>query len=208
MRTHLLAAAVLFGAGSAAADDFDYYVGVFSWNATWCALEGDARDAPQCDPREDIGFVLHGLWPQYEDGGWPEYCETGVRDPRRAETDAMADVFGSRGLAWHQWKKHGRCAGLDPADYFALAREIWEGVSRPQALRQLGRDVRIDPDVVEAAFLDANPALKGTGVSVNCRDGHVYEVRVCFSKALTPRACTGKVARDCRLDSALLPAMR
>ena len=171
-----LALATVFSASAPAEDragDFDYYVAVFSWNATWCALEGDARDAPQCDPREDIGFVLHGLWPQFERGGWPEFCRTSARDPRRSETAEMEDVFGSRGLAWYQWKKHGRCSGLDPADYFGLAREVWGGVTRPPVLRQLEKDVRIDPDVVEAAFLEANPALKGTGVSVNCRDGHV-----------------------------------
>ncbi|MEZ5756068.1 MAG: hypothetical protein R3D90_15375 [Paracoccaceae bacterium] len=53
------------------AGDFDYYVMALSWSATWCALEGDARDDPQCDAGRGIDFVLHGLWPQYERAGRP-----------------------------------------------------------------------------------------------------------------------------------------
>ena len=37
------------------AGDFTHYVLALSWNATWCALEGDRRKAAQCDPRHDIG---------------------------------------------------------------------------------------------------------------------------------------------------------
>ena len=85
--------------------------------------DGDV-DAPggQCDPDRDLGFTLHGLWPQRDSGGWPEYCETEARDPTRRETAAMADIMGSGGLAWYQWKKHGRCSGLPARGYYALAR--------------------------------------------------------------------------------------
>jgi len=37
------------------AGEFDYYVMALSWSANWCALEGDARNSPQCDTREDHG---------------------------------------------------------------------------------------------------------------------------------------------------------
>lgn len=190
------------------AGDFDYYVAVFSWNASWCKIEGDARDADQCDRRHDIGFVLHGLWPQRDHGRWPEYCRTSARDPSRAESAAMADIMGSPGLAWYQWKKHGRCSGLEPAEYFGLAREAWEMITRPELLRRIEREVSVDPDVIEAAFLEENPTLRDSGISVSCRDGLIYEVRICLSKALTPRACSGRIGRDCSAPSALLPPMR
>ena len=69
---------------------FDYYVMALSWSANWCATTGDARDDPQCDAGRGIDFVLHGLWPQYEDG-WPSYCRTVERDPPRSMTAAQAD---------------------------------------------------------------------------------------------------------------------
>lgn len=187
--------------------EFDYYVLALSWNASWCAAEGDARGADQCDPRHDLGFVLHGLWPQREHD-WPEYCRSDVRNPSKRETGEQADLYGSGGLAWHQWKKHGRCSGLSSRQYFALARATYQKVERPALLRQLKDPVRIDPDVVEDAFLEANPWLDPDAVRVTCRDSLIREVRICLDRSLKPRACSRSVARHCPLSRALLPPMR
>lgn len=186
---------------------FDYYVLALSWSPSWCALEGDARGSPQCAAGTGHGFVLHGLWPQFEDG-WPSWCRTPQRDATRSETGAMADIMGTPGSAWHQWKKHGRCSGLAAADYFRLARLAWEGVTRPAVLRDLGRAVTLPASVVEAALLEANPGLAADGVTVTCRDRRIQEVRICLTRALEPRACGADVARDCTLRDALLAPVR
>ena len=193
----LLAAAP--ASGQDRAGDFDYYVMALSWQPTWCALEGDGSE--QC--RRPAGWTLHGLWPQYE-RGWPSDCATDARDPSRRETGAMADIMGSGGLAWYQWRKHGRCAGLDPKDYFALARHAYESVERPEVLQALEEPVRLPAEVVEEAFLRANPELSDAGVRVTCRDGHVQEVRVCLTRELAPRDCAADARRDCTLEDALL----
>ncbi len=189
------------------AGDFDYYVLALSWNAAWCEAEGAGRAAPQCDPDRDIGFVLHGLWPQREDG-WPEFCRTPRRDPSRAESAAMADIMGSPGLAWYQWKKHGRCSGLDPADYFALAREAWDSINLPEVLTRIRIPMRIAPRAIKDAFLAVNPGLRAGGVTVVCQDRRFDEVRICLSKSLVPRACSGGAARDCALADPIFVPMR
>lgn len=206
----LIAIALL--AAPAAADGepgiFDHYVMALSWSPSWCRAEGDARGAAQCDPGSDRGFGLHGLWPQHA-RGWPGYCPTEARDSSRTETAAVGRLFGGARAAWHQWKKHGRCSGLDPDDYFALAREAYASVIRPDLFRRLDEAVRIDPDVVEDAFLEANPALEADGVAVTCRDGLIREVRICLDKALAPRDCGGDVLeRACSAPAALLPPLR
>ncbi|MDB2406972.1 ribonuclease T2 [Jannaschia sp.] len=202
----LLAATPAFADGERAGE-FDYYVLALSWSPTWCALEGDARDSPQCDTGRGFGFVMHGLWPQYE-AGWPSYCRTPHREATRGETGAMADIMGTAGSAWHQWKKHGRCSGLEAADYFRLARVAYDSVTRPAALRDLGRAVTLPAAVVEDAFLEANPDLTARGVTVTCRDRRVQEVRICLTRSLEPRACAPDVARDCGLRDALLSPVR
>jgi ribonuclease T2 len=186
---------------------FDYYIMALSWNAAWCEAEGAGRGAPQCDPALDIGFVLHGLWPQFEDG-WPEYCRSAARDPSRAETAAMADIMGSGGLALYQWKKHGRCSGLDPATYFALARRAWGAIERPDILRRVRLPRRVAPVAIEQAFLEANPALGPDSVTVTCPDRRFREVRICLTKDLRPRPCTGAALRDCPLADPLFTPMR
>ncbi|RMD94337.1 MAG: ribonuclease T [Alphaproteobacteria bacterium] len=199
----IIAAALPARADGERAGDFDYYVLALSWSPTWCALEGEARSSPQCDDNAGFGWVLHGLWPQYEEG-WPAWCRTSARNPSRRETAAMADIMGSAGAAWHQWKKHGRCTGLDPADYFALARLAWERIEKPEVFRRLDRAVKLPASVVEEAFLKANPDLSPQSVTVTCKAGRIQELRICLTRDLAPRACGAEVARDCALSDALL----
>lgn len=186
---------------------FDYYILSLSWSPTFCALDGDARRNDQCDARHDHGFTLHGLWPQRE-VGWPSDCRTGERDPSRAQTRAMADIMGSAGLAWHQWKKHGRCSGLSAADYFAASRRAYEGIVIPEVFRKLRRDVTLPASVVEAAFVEANPGLDAEMVTITCKAGRIQEARVCLAKDLSPRPCGIDASRDCRMPDALMAAIR
>ena len=202
--------ALIATAPAASADEpgeFSHYVMALSWNAAWCKAEGDARRADQCDARHDHGWVLHGLWPQHEKG-WPEYCRSSVRDPSRAMSATMADIMGSGGLAWYQWKKHGRCAGLEARDYFDLSRAAYESIARPDILRRITEPMSLPPKVIEDAFLEASPGLKASQIAVKCRDGAIREVRICLTKGLVPRHCTPQVARECSAPSASFVPMR
>lgn len=203
----LLMSAGLARADGEAAGDFDYYVLALSWSPTWCALEGDRRGSPQCDADKDIGWILHGLWPQYEDG-WPSYCPTSARNPSRADTRDEADLFGSSGNAWHQWNKHGRCTGLSAGDYYALAREAYDRVNRPAIFRKLTDPVRLPAAVVEEAFLEANPDWDADEVTITCKSGRIQEARLCLTRSLEPRRCGADVIRDCTMEDALFDPVR
>ncbi|MEX0283238.1 MAG: ribonuclease T [Paracoccaceae bacterium] len=201
----VLIAVLIFclGVQSARADkagEFDYYVMALGWSPNWCALEGRAKGSSQCDM--DLGWNLHGLWPQYH-RGYPEYCQTAERPPSRSMTADMVDIMGSSGLAWHQWKKHGTCTGLSARAYFDLSREAYGWIVRPAVFRKLDQTVRLPAAVVEEAFLKANPQLEADGLTVTCRDGHIQEVRVCYSRALKPVPCGQDVVRDCRMKDAI-----
>lgn len=204
----LLAALICLQVGARAEDDqpgrFDYYVLALSWSPNWCEGEGDARGAAQCAAGRGLGFTLHGLWPQHEQG-WPDYCRSAMADPSRRETAAMADIMGDGGLAWHQWKKHGRCSGLSAAAYFDLSRRAYDAVTRPPLLRRLDRAVQIAPKVIEEAFLEVNPGLDPDGVTVTCKAGRIAEVRICLRKDLSPRACGVDTRTDCSYPAKLTP---
>ena len=201
----LLPAAVR--ADGEAAGDFDYYVMALSWSANWCAREGDGRGDPQCDAGRRLTFTLHGLWPQYEDG-WPSYCRTVLRDPSRGETAAMADIMGGAGLAFYEWKKHGRCSGLPAADYFAASRAAYEAIVIPEIFADLDRDVQLPASVVEEAFLEANAGLARDQITITCTDGMIAEARICLTRDLEPRRCGDDVIRDCRMQDAVMEAVR
>ncbi|WP_420862320.1 ribonuclease T2 family protein [Algirhabdus cladophorae] len=186
---------------------FDYYVLALSWTPNWCALEGDARDSPQCDAGKGYGWTLHGLWPQYHQG-WPSYCRTSERFPSRSQTNAMTDIMGSSGLAFHQWKKHGVCSGLSSTDYYALSRDAYASVNRPAVFRKLDRAVELPAKVVEEAFLKANPDWEPDTVTITCKAGRIQEARICLSTDLNPVPCGRDVIRDCTMKDAEFNPMR
>ncbi|MBW4709363.1 ribonuclease T2 [Roseobacter sp. YSTF-M11] len=189
------------------AGNFDYYVLSLSWSPNWCAIEGDARQSPQCDAGRNHGWILHGLWPQY-DRGYPSYCNSSHRNPSRRMTSEMSDIMGTSGLAWHQWKKHGRCTGLDAPDYYALSREAYGRITRPQVFRKLEETVRLPAAVVEEAFLQENPALSADMITITCKNGHVQEARICLDRGLAPRRCAPDVLHDCTATDALFAPLR
>ena len=187
------------------AGQFDYYVLALSWSPTWCTLEGDARGAEQC--QQDHGWILHGLWPQFH-RGWPSFCPTVKRPPSRAMTRDMADIMGSAGLAWYQWKKHGRCTDLPASTYYDLSRQAYDAVNRPGVFRKLTKPVELPASVVEDAFLKANPTLERNMITITCRDHHIQEVRICLSKDLDPVPCGRDTSRDCKLKDAQFMPVR
>ena len=189
------------------AGDFDYYVLSLSWSPTWCAIEGDDRGADQCDARHDYGWILHGLWPQNE-RGYPSYCNTSAASPSRGETGAMVDIMASVGLAWHQWKKHGRCSGLTSQQYFAAARRAYNSVVRPPVLRKLDHTVKLPAAVIEQAFLQSNPSWSADMITITCKQGRIQEARLCLTKDLQPRVCGADVVRDCTMEKALFDPVR
>ena len=180
--------------------DFDYYVLVLSWSPTHCASDqGRGRDDDlQCRSGRPYGFVLHGLWPQHE-RGYPQDCPT--EEPRRVADDILAEVLEispSEQLVQHEWRKHGTCAGLSQADYFAAAATAFRSVAVPSAYRAPKSAVSTTPDDVRDAFLAANTGLVREAVAATCRRNDFAEVWVCLDKTLSPRACSKEVrARHC-----------
>ena len=191
------------------AGEFDHYLLALSWIPAYCAIDGDERRDPRCAEGQATGWAVHGLWPQHEDGDWPEYCLTPQRDPSRRETAAQAGLFGTSGSAWHQWNKHGRCSGLSAADYYALVAEATARVALPEVFEGVTRALRVDPDVVEAAFIEANPGLAPDMLVTTCPRGDLVEIRLCLTRGLEPRPCaTETLRRECRRDAATLLPLR
>ena len=186
-----MVAVVLLAGRVAAGSGFDHYLLAVSWTPAWCEAEGDARGDARCAAGADAGWLVHGLWPQHAPEGWPEFCSTAAADPSRAQTRAMTDIMGSSGLAWHQWRKHGRCSGLNAAAYFAKTRAAFARLAFPEP-------EAASVEGLSQALQAANPDLRDDSFIVTCRGGTLAEVRVCLTPWLEPRACNADVvARAC-----------
>lgn len=211
MRLRGLAAALLLlpASGASAAPDrpgrFDFYVLALSWNPSFCRSEG-ARSSMQCRLSPPKGFVVHGLWPQYE-RGYPESCPSAepYRVPR-ALIDTVIDIMPSPGLVGNEWRKHGTCTGLTQDGYLKLTRDAWNRVTIPKAFAR--GDARISAREAEEAFVVANPGLSTEGMAVVCDDGQFEEVRICMTRDLEFRRCAEVDRRGCRDRRLQVPAAR
>jgi ribonuclease T2 len=188
-----------------------YLLLAISWTPSWCAAEGDARGDDRCDRGNGAGWLVHGLWPQNEDGTWPEFCDSPHAAPSRNQTRGMEDIMGSAGLAAYQWRKHGTCSGLSPEAYFAATRAAFSKIRLPdaQVLSRAGQDTRLRPDALLDRLRRDNPVIKDDMAIATCQGGMLREVRVCLSYGLTPVRCDDAVLnRECRSGTTRLPAIR
>lgn len=191
---------------AAPSDTFDFYVLSLAWSPTYCAVEGDDANRRQCGSGRDLGFIVHGLWPQFE-RGWPEFCDSGEPDRvPNAIVDDIIDLIPSAGLIGHQWRKHGSCTGLSQRAYFRLVRQASAAVTIPETLGDAERRTEIAPGEVERHFLDANPGLAAEGIAVTCEGGLIDEVRICLTQALGFRTCAEIDRRGCRRSGTVMPA--
>ena len=171
----------------------DYYVMALSWSPTFCRTHPEEEE--QCGSK-GYGFVLHGLWPQYERGGGPLDCSSSVRPDSRTVAEALA-FMPSRGLIHHEWRAHGSCSGLAPREYFELADRAFSSLQVPPELKAPSRDLEIRADELRRALRNANPGLHDDMLSLHCSQGELVEVRVCLDKDLALRGCGKRMRTGC-----------
>jgi ribonuclease T2 len=209
--------------------DFDYYVLALSWSPTYCAGQdrggggyrgrgyddrqgyGKRGSGEQCSGTRPYAFILHGLWPQYNRTGWPEFCRIGSRPWVPGETiDQMMDIMPSRRLVIREYKKHGVCSGLDPQTYFDTARRAYRGIHIPGQFQSPAEPLKLKPGDTRKAFLEANPQLSPESVQVVCSRDLLREVRICLTKDLAPRPCSRgeQNQRSCTYGTVTVPPVR
>lgn len=187
---------------------FDFYVFSLSWSPAFCASSEGSGNRQQCGSDRRYGFVVHGLWPQNENG-YPEFCTSG--EPDRvpdAIGRAMFDIMPSMGLIGHQWRKHGSCSGLSQKDYFSATRAAFEAVRLPEKIASGAQGAPLSADAIETAFTDANPGMSKRGISISCDGKRLEEVRICLNKDMTFRDCPELDRKGCRASATEIVPIR
>jgi ribonuclease T2 len=186
---------------------FDYYLLSLSWSPAFCLSDPGAAE---CNGPRRFGFIVHGLWPQYEKG-WPENCNVQQQVPENV-VSSIADIMPARGLVYHEWSAHGTCSGLDPKDFFALVRRAYAGVAIPASLSGATHEIERSPSAIAAEFLHANPTLAAQSIVVTCtrqQAPRLREVHICLDRDLNPRACSTDAVRGaCRAATLIVPPIR
>jgi ribonuclease T2 len=172
---------------------FDYYLLALSWSPSYCLAHPDDRN--QCQGR-GFGFVLHGLWPQFNAGGYPQACATNVGVDSAAEQVGRT-LYPSPQLMAHEWQRHGTCSGLDPMEYFRTAGQASAVLHIPSAFQAPRGEQHLSSEQILAAFGAANPSLPPHAMTVACSRDELSEVRLCLTRGLLPRPCGRGVGDSC-----------
>jgi len=172
---------------------FDYYLLTLSWSPSYCLVH--PGDRYQCQGR-GFGFVLHGLWPQFDAGGYPQACGAGIELDRAAEAVGRT-LYPSPTLMRHEWQRHGTCSGLAPVEYFRTADRALAVLHIPPVFDAPRADQQMPPGAILAAFRAANPQLPDRAMTLACSRGELAEIRVCLTRDLQPRSCGRGVHDSC-----------
>ena len=163
-----------------------------SWSPDFCASNNDPQ---QCSIGKKLGFVLHGLWPQYN-RGYPADCST-VKLARRCATK-YPNLYPSTKLYAHEWDKHGTCSGLKPLDFLALSKSLKDSITIPNDYRSPAKAFRTTLADLKAAFVAANSTLSDDALAVQCSGSgrFLQELYVCFSREGQPTPCSKEIQTD------------
>lgn len=178
---------------NSAPSQFDYYLLSMSWAPTYCA-EHPTDQTSECTIGGHTAFVLHGLWPQANDGAPPLSCAP-ARPVAASIVTHMLQFFPSRGLVQHEWEKHGTCTGLSSDDYFRQVEQAYTGVHVPPRYFHLDSEQQIAVSEIEHDFATLNRA-DDKSFRISCHAGGLVAVEACLDKDLHYQACTASV-REC-----------
>jgi ribonuclease T2 len=184
---------------------FDYYLLTLSWSPTYCLIHPHNR--AECSGK-GYGFVLHGLWPQYDSGGYPQDCVPEAPLPTEAEAVGRT-LFPSPTLVRHEWQRHGTCTGLDALTYFRTADRALAVVRIPATLEAPQSDLNLSAEQIASQIQAVNAGMPSTGLKIACSRGELAQVRVCLNRDLTFRSCGRRVRNSCPPQGAVrIPSAR
>ncbi len=188
-----------------AAADFDYFLLTLSWAPEFCATNSSGKNSAECDPRKHMGLVVHGLWPQYDNGKWPQDCASTPPVPS-ATVNHMMPIMPGKQLIQHEWAKHGTCSGLSTQDYFGAIEKLYHGLEVPAEFKEPSSAAQTNAATIEKKFAAANNAPK-TAFRVSCPQNEFSAVEICLSKDLQYQACptTLKECKANRIDVLPVP---
>eukprot|EP00252_Welwitschia_mirabilis_P021499 TRINITY_DN5530_c0_g1_i1.p1 TRINITY_DN5530_c0_g1~~TRINITY_DN5530_c0_g1_i1.p1 ORF type:complete len:324 (+),score=37.58 TRINITY_DN5530_c0_g1_i1:122-973(+) len=191
--------------------DFDYFTFALQWPETICKSTTYCCSFNACCRKafNSQHFTIHGLWPEYNDGSWPQCCNGPAYDEKKIASligalerdwpslscNLPRDCHGKKGSFWeHEWEKHGTCSHpviKDEYTYFSTALKLLPKYNILDILHDAGFSPNNDIAYPTQSIVTAiSKAISGRPLLV-CLHGSVTELRICLDKTFETRSCLG-----------------
>ncbi|KAL6564608.1 hypothetical protein OROMI_016058 [Orobanche minor] len=175
--------------------NFDFFYFVQQWPASYCDTRRGCCYPTTGKPDED--FSIHGLWPNNNNGNWPQNCdpassldESEISDlVSRMQKDwpSLTCPSGDGMRFWsHEWNKHGTCTSLKEHAYFKAALDLKRKANLLQILKYRGfhpgksyskesMKNAIEEGIGHEAYVECNVDAQG--------NHQIYQVYLCVDKS-------------------------
>jgi ribonuclease T2 len=159
---------------------FDYYLLTLSWQPQYCATHANGAGCG-----EHLRFIVHGLWPEDNNGDYPACCSDA---PGPANPGSVADIMPGINIS-HEWQKHGTCTTLTGDQYLADIRQAFSQVQVPASLT-ITKPTSLSRAGLLSQFAGANPTYPAGSFALTCSGKNLTAAEVCLNKTtLAPQAC-------------------
>lgn len=181
---------------------WDYFIFAQVWPASWIH-----HDKIKYNFTNDY-FTVHGLWPTYDNGSWPQYCDNVTfnatyLEPIYKKLDRYWTNFRDPESFWeHEFLKHMTCAEDTYYPYLLFDYGLeWRSIlNMYQVLYDHGvspgdnYDINKLYDIIKANF--------GSNVVITCdRDSILTEIHICMTKLVRPFDCPeNEYKEECKSD--------
>jgi len=194
--------------------EFDYMLFVESWDGLFCA--DGCCVMPDTGASVRVGFSVHGMWPQYNDGSWPSCCTSDVtREMIDKTLEKNKEIREMLNVYWPAFKrcrfvryeteKHGTCAlsvygateqGL--IDYWTAVVKLANKFDYQSALASAGIVPSNSTMYTTSQVRKVIGKHVGATVNIACQNGNIIdEVRICLKKPTNAQEMINPVIFDC-----------
>ena len=91
----------------------------------------------RCEGAAPGAFTIHGLWPQYNQTSWPQFCNKSATFDYQALQPLMGQIDRywltcsefNHTESWflkHEWLKHGTCTPFSAVQYFGTGLALYQ----------------------------------------------------------------------------------
>lgn len=204
--TMILVSFLLFLSTTNIVSNTEYYLFVRRWPPTVCLND-------QCLPKvvNLNKWVIHGLWPEYSNNKWPEYCSDKKFDLSKLETlipqlkITWPNLLSGKkeiSLWQHEWSKHGTCSNLNLFEYFHQTLQLNDLYDLEKSLLEANIEPTTAKPFRKTEFENALSKYLGkNSFTISCEkhDGKYYisAITVCISFSMPNQTTFCTISTEC-----------
>ena len=193
---------------------FDYMHFVQSWDGLFCD-DGCCR-LPATSSPVKLGFTVHGMWPEYNDGSFPSCCKSSFTSKlidetleKNSEIRTLLDQYWPALKRCHfvryETEKHGSCAASVYGETESGLVNYWTAIVKLRAKWDFERALEsagiVPSKSTQYSLKTIRSVLKeqvGYNVNVACDSGNLLqEIRVCVKRPTDARTLVNPEPFDC-----------